>query len=137
MRRWCVGGVIIITVESSMEVKWIFVALVSIFTVLEVNHFVLSAPLKGKLISQQLENHFVKWRASGVKTSVLCDACTVMVATIRKLTELHSSEKLIEKAVTELCEKFKLEDDHVCEMIVPEFKVCMTFLLLCTDLCVC
>ena len=56
-------------------------------------------------------------------TGILCDACSEMVDAIRKLVELKTSESLIEEATIEYCKLFKLADDRICKMIIPEFKV--------------
>ena len=73
----------------------------------------LSASLKGKVLSK-----------SGAGYSILCEGCELMVDTVRKLSELHTSEKLIVKAAVEICEKFIHRiDERICKLIVPEFKV--------------
>ena len=58
-----------------------------------------------------------------LKESVLCEACTYGVNLIQKLLQLQTSEKLIVEAAIKVCKLFKIEDDYVCENIVPEFKV--------------
>ncbi|XP_019855309.1 PREDICTED: sphingomyelin phosphodiesterase-like isoform X3 [Amphimedon queenslandica] len=73
-------------------------------------------------LNQPVQSASLKGITSGIADSVLCEACTVIVDTIQKLAEFHFSESLIEKAAIEACEKFKLADDRICKLIIPEFK---------------
>lgn len=65
-------------------------------------------------------------QSASLKTAaagILCDACSDIVNGIRKLVELKASESLIEEAVIEYCKLYKLADDRICKLIIPEFKV--------------
>uniref|UniRef100_A0A1X7T6L3 Saposin B-type domain-containing protein n=2 Tax=Amphimedon queenslandica TaxID=400682 RepID=A0A1X7T6L3_AMPQE len=73
-------------------------------------------------LNQPVQSASLKGITSGIADGVLCEACTVIVDTIQKLAQFHFSESLIEKAAIEACEKFKLADDRICKLIIPEFK---------------
>lgn len=80
-------------------------------------------------LNQPVQLASLKGMTSGIADGVLCEACSAIVNTIQKLAQFHFSESLIEKAAIEACEKFKLADERICKLIIPEFKV--TLMSLC------
>ena len=52
-----------------------------------------------------------------------CEACKIIVAALQDLLEKNSSEEEIVKVITTICIDLKIEDENVCTLVVPEFKV--------------
>ena len=55
--------------------------------------------------------------------SLECDACKLGVSVIQELFERGATEDAIVKAAIELCIVTKTEDENVCRLVIPEFKV--------------
>ena len=53
---------------------------------------------------------------------VTCDVCKIIVGTIQKLYDKHTAWDEIAKLIGDICYWFKIEDEHVCKAIAPEFK---------------
>lgn len=62
--------------------------------------------------------------------SIGCDACKLAIKALQILFTESASEDAIASAIVELCKALKIEDDNVCSLVIPEFKVnsCMAYL---------
>lgn len=70
-----------------------------------------------------LASYLKRHRKLGAWKNVSCDICIFVVSEIRHMTEEAASVEEIVKAVTKFCIFFKIEDEHVCTLIVPQFQV--------------
>ncbi|XP_055862676.1 sphingomyelin phosphodiesterase-like isoform X2 [Biomphalaria glabrata] len=69
-----------------------------------------------------LASYLKRHRKLGAWKNVSCDICIFVVSEIRHMTEEAASVEEIVKAVTKFCIFFKIEDEHVCTLIVPQFQ---------------
>ena len=76
---------------------------------------VISAP-----ITLEVDNDDIK---GSIAVNVLCKACDAVASTLQKLIKTGVSETIIVKTAIELCDHFNIQDQYICENIVPEFKV--------------
>lgn len=77
--------------------------------------------------------------ANGVQrlsATLECTACKLAVKTLQQLFSQNATEDAIVKAVVELCVVLKVEDENVCSLVVPEFKVLRCARVCCT-VCFC
>lgn len=57
-------------------------------------------------------------------SSLSCELCKVVSSVLELYLEEDDSEEEIETILSELCVLLKIEDAHVCNSAVKEFKVC-------------
>ena len=62
-------------------------------------------------------------KSSGVTSGLTCGACKVVVNLLQELFAKETSEDEIAKIITRVCIDLKIEDENVCTLVVPTFKV--------------
>ncbi len=60
---------------------------------------------------------------SGVKASIDCDVCKVVVSVAQDMFESNKTEDEVAKLITTICIDLHIEDRNVCSLVIPEFKV--------------
>jgi len=55
--------------------------------------------------------------------SISCDACKVIVRILQDLFAQDPSEDEVAKISIRICIDFKIEDENVCNLVVPTFRV--------------
>ena len=111
-----------------MELKRRFQGLLTtslIALVLCVDSGVFSAPLTQQVALDPLSSNGLRLP----KIHIFCDTCNWIVEHIQSLMQKNASEDVIAKIIEEICDLFNIEDKYICDTIVPEFKVCCSFLL--------
>ena len=61
--------------------------------------------------------------AGSVISNLDCDLCEDIVSIIQNLLETNTAEEDIVNICISICIDFKIEDENVCSLIVPHFKV--------------
>ena len=56
-------------------------------------------------------------------SGLTCGACKVVVSLLQELFAKETSEDEIAKIITRVCIDLKIEDENVCTLVVPTFKV--------------
>jgi hypothetical protein len=59
-----------------------------------------------------------------------CEVCKLAVDGLQDLVKKQSSQEDIVEFMTFICQKFKIEDDRVCDAIIQEYKVFKIFFYL-------
>ena len=54
-----------------------------------------------------------------------CESCKIIVGILQELMLQNASENEIVDVITRICIDLKIEDNNVCTLVVPEFKVYM------------
>lgn len=70
---------------------------------------------------EQLRETTLKSR--GLTSGFTCGACKVVVNLLQELFAKDASEDEIAKIITRVCIDLKIEDENVCTLVVPTFKV--------------
>ena len=92
-----------------------FLSLVAVFAVLSV-----SSPAPALDGTASLDTLL---RSGGNARGLGCDTCRVAVSALQRLFTVNASVQEIEKVLVKYCLDQKIEDDNVCHLVVPEFKV--------------
>ncbi len=85
------------------------------------------SPILGSLVKGELKKLLDNGKAEMGK--VTCDVCKIIVGTIKKLYDTHTSWDDIAKLGGDICYWFKIEDERVCKAIAFEFKVSLVLIL--------
>lgn len=56
-------------------------------------------------------------------SNLSCDACKVIVGQIQKMIDNQKTTEEIVKETIRVCQLYKIEDDRVCEYVVPQYQV--------------
>ncbi len=65
----------------------------------------------------------LKQRYGAPESGLTCTACKVIVNLLQELFVQEASEEEIEKIIVRVCIDLKIEDENVCTLVVPTFKV--------------
>ena len=80
-----------------------------------------SVPLPSSSYYNSLES--LKAKISGPYSGLTCEACKVIVPLLQQLFAQNISEDEVAKIVVRVCIDLKIEDENVCTLVVPTFKV--------------
>ncbi|XP_059171991.1 sphingomyelin phosphodiesterase-like [Physella acuta] len=70
----------------------------------------------------QMESFLQRQRGAGKLNNLYCDFCVFLVTEIHQMVKQKTAVDVIVKEAIKVCILFKIEDEHVCKLVVPQFQ---------------
>lgn len=70
-----------------------------------------------------MESYLQRQRAAGKLNSLYCNFCVFLVTEIHDMLKQKTAVDVIVREAIKVCILFKIEDEHICKLVVPQFQV--------------